>query len=98
MAHAIDEPRKSTQGFLFHPPHCGHESIDHKKTMLKLIDCSVNPVAMYSCQIWLPFSPIMKETTKPNCYYIPQCASKDAFESTHLKMLKCNGCLVYTRK
>ena len=68
------------------------------RTMLKLIDCLVNPVAMYSCQIWLPFSHIMKETTKPNCYNIPQCASKDALESTHLKMLKCDGCLAYTRK
>ena len=43
---------------------------------------------MHSCQIWLPSTSIMKEIIKPNCYNIPQCAAKDKFEVTHLKMLK----------
>ena len=54
------------------------------RTMLKLIDCLVKPVAMYSCQIWLPFSHIMKETTEPNCYNIPQCLREYTSEDAEM--------------
>ena len=56
--------------------------------MLKLIDSLVKPVAMYSCQIWLPATAIIKEIIKPDCTNVPQYAAKDAFEITHLRMLK----------
>lgn len=58
------------------------------KTMLKLIESLLKPVSMYSCQVWLPSTSIMSEIIKPNCFKIPQCAAKDKFEVTHLKMLK----------
>ena len=61
------------------------------KTLLKLIDSLVKPVATYACQIWLPFTNILQALSsyppqeRPN---LARAATKDMLETTHLKMLK----------
>ena len=86
--HAIDELRKKALRAFFSIRRIVDTRALTTSTMLKLIDSLVKPVAMYSCQIWLPATAIMKEITKPDCTNVPQCAAKDAFEITHLRMLK----------
>ena len=86
--HAIDELRKKALRAFFSIRRIVDTRALTTKSMLKRIDSLVKPVAMYSCQIWLPSTKIMKEITRPVCYNIPQCAAKDAFETTHLKILK----------
>ena len=86
--HAIDELRKKALRAFFSIRRIVDTRALTTSTMLKLIDSLVKPVAMYACQIWLPSTAIMKEMIKPDCYNVPQCAAKDAFETTHLKMLK----------
>ena len=60
------------------------------KTMLKLIDCLVKPVATYACQIWLPSTHLMKEMAREPSqrHSLSKAAAKDTLETTHLKMLK----------
>ena len=86
--HAIDELRKKALRAFFSIRRILDTRALTTSTMLKLIDSLVKPVAMYACQIWLPSTGIMKEMIKQDCYNIPQCATKDAFETTHLKMIK----------
>ena len=86
--HAIDELRKKALRAFFSIRRIVDTRALKTSTMLKLIDSLVKPVAMYACQIWLPSTAIVKEMAKPDCFNVPQCATKDAFEITHLKMLK----------
>jgi len=60
------------------------------KTMLKLIDSLVKPVATYACQIWLPCTKMAKEMARADGsrQNLARAATKDALETTHLKMLK----------
>ena len=86
--HAIDELRKKALRAFFSIRRIVDTRALTTSTMLSFIDSLVKPVAMYSCQIWLPATAIMKEIIKPDCTNVPQCAAKDAFEITHLRMLK----------
>ncbi len=86
--HAVEELRKKALRAFFAIRRILDTTALTTCTMLKLIDSLVKPVAMYSCQIWLPSSSIMRELIKPGCSNIPKCAAKDPFETTHLKMLK----------
>ena len=60
------------------------------KTMLKLIDSLVKPVATYACQIWLPCTKMAKEMARADGsrQNLARAATKDALETTHMKMLK----------
>ena len=60
------------------------------KTMLKLIDSLVKPVATYACQIWLPSTHLFKEMARDQNQRqnLAKAATKDTLETTHLKMLK----------
>ena len=58
------------------------------RSMLRLIDCLVKPVAMYGCQVWLPSTNITKCMADPGKRTLSSAAVKDSFETTHLKMLK----------
>ena len=62
------------------------------KTMLKLIDCLVKPVATYACQIWLPSTHLMKEMARESGQRqnLSKVAAKDTLEITHPKILKLN--------
>ena len=86
--HAIDELRKKALRAFFSTRRIVDTSAVTTHTMLKLIDCLVKPVAMYSCQVWLHSTSILKEIMKTDCNNILECAAKDAFELTHLRMLK----------
>ena len=81
--HTIDELRKKELRAFFAIRRIVDTRALTIKTVLKLIESLVKPVAMYSYQVWLPST-----STKPNCFNIPQCAAKDKFDVTHPKMLK----------
>ena len=65
------------------------------KTMLKLIDSLIKPVATYACQIWLPCTKMAKEMARADGsrQNLARAATKDALETTHLKMLKLGAWL-----
>jgi hypothetical protein len=86
--HAINGLRKKALRAFFSIRRIVDTSALTTHTMLKLIACLVKPVAMYLCQVWLHSTGIFKEIVKTDCNNIPQCAAKDAFELTHLRMLK----------
>ena len=85
---AIDELRKKALRAFFAIRRMVDTRALTTSTMLRLIDSLVKPVALYSCQVWLPSTKIMKELTSANAQNIPLAAAKDAFETTHLKILK----------
>ena len=90
--HAINELRKKALRSFFSLKRMVDTRALTCSTMLKLIDSLVKPVATYACQIWLPSTNILKAMAKPhNCSQhrnLARIASKDSFESTHLKLLK----------
>ena len=58
------------------------------KSLLKLMDCLVTPVATYACQIWLPSTFLLKGLTDGCISNLTTLAGKDKLETTHLRMLK----------
>ena len=85
---AIDELRKKALRAFFSIRRLLDTRALTTSALLKLVDSLVKPVALYSCQVWLPTTNIMKELIKPADQNLPHVAPKDAFETTHLKVLK----------
>ena len=85
---AIDELRKKALRAFFSIRRLLDTRALTTSALLKLVDSLVKPVALYSCQVWLPTTNIMKELIKPAEQNLPHVAPKDAFETTHLKVLK----------
>ena len=87
--HAIDTLRKKALRSFFSLKRTLVTRALTTKTMLKLVDSLVKPVATYGCAIWLPSTSVIKAlmSKKPDVT-MPKAAAKDALESTHLKILK----------
>ena len=85
---AIEELRKKALRAFFSIRRIVDTRALSTSTMLKLVDSLIKPVALYSCQVWLPTTNIMKELTKSTNRNLLHAATKDAFETTHLKVLK----------
>ena len=58
------------------------------KTLLKLMDCLITPVATYGCQVWLPSTTLLQGITKGRSTNLTSLAGKDKIETTHLRILK----------
>ena len=88
---AIDELRKKALRSFFSLRRIVDTRALTTKTMLKLIDSLVKPVATYGCQVWLPSTNLIKSLlsvdTNP-AVSLPKAATKDALELTHLRLLK----------
>jgi hypothetical protein len=61
---AMNELRKKALRAFFSIKRMVDTRVLTTKTMLKLIDCLVKPVATYACQIWLPSTHLMKEMAR----------------------------------
>ena len=87
---AIDELRKKSLRSFFSLKRTIVKAAISTSTMLRLFDSLVKPVAMYGCQIWLPATTALKNMAKLQSRptSLPHAVSKDAIETTHLKMLK----------
>ena len=87
--HAIDTLRKKALHSFFSLRRTLDTRALTTKTMLKLVDSLVKPVATYGCAVWLPSTNVIKAlmSKKPDTT-MPRAAAKDALEATHLKILK----------
>ena len=74
---AIDELRKKALRAFFAIRRMVDTRALTTSTMLKLIDSLVKPVALYSCQVWLPTTKIIKELSSANPQNVPFAAAKE---------------------
>ena len=58
------------------------------KSLLKLMDSLVQPVATYGCQVWLPSTYLLRGLIDGNRSNLSVLAAKDKLETTNLRMLK----------
>jgi hypothetical protein len=59
-----------------------------KSTVFKLFDALILPVVSYGCQVWLPYTFLIRELTNPvGGFHLPAIA-KDHLERLHLSFLK----------
>ena len=87
--HAIEELRKKALRAFFSIRRTVDTRALTTSTMLKLMDSLVKPVAMYGCPVWIHTTNVMKTAAAENeSLSLPKAASKDALESTHLRILK----------
>ena len=88
---AIDELRKKALRSFFSLRRIVDTRALTTKTMLKLIDSLVKPVATYGCTVWLPSTNFVKSLLSVGinpAVSLPKVAAKDALELTHLRLLK----------
>ncbi|KAL5271838.1 hypothetical protein ACHWQZ_G000142 [Mnemiopsis leidyi] len=88
---AIDELRKKALRSFFSLRRIVDTRALTTKTMLKLIDSLVKPVATYGCTVWLPSTNFDKSLLSVGinpAVSLPKAAAKDALELTHLRLLK----------
>ena len=87
--HAIDTLRRKALRSFFSLRRTLDTRALTTRTMLKLVDSLVKPVATYSCAVWLPTTNVIKAIMSKNPdVTMPKAAAKDALETTHLKILK----------